>query len=91
MSGTEIGISSSCVLDSEGKIVGAMPEFARDPADTAAALPRSGLDANFRHQGRRAATYRAVGNLCILTGTGGGRCRCRRRDGAGRRLCSELS
>ncbi len=32
MSGTEIGISSSCVLDAEGKIVGAMPEFARDPA-----------------------------------------------------------
>ena len=32
MSGTEIGISSSCVLDIEGKIVGAMPEFARDPA-----------------------------------------------------------
>ncbi len=32
MSGTEIGISSSCVLDTEGKIVGAMPEFARDPA-----------------------------------------------------------
>jgi len=32
MSGSEISISSSRVLDSEGKIVGAMPEFARDPA-----------------------------------------------------------
>ena len=33
MSGSEIGISSTRVLDSEGKIVGTMPEFARDPAD----------------------------------------------------------
>ena len=32
MSGSESGISSSRVLDIEGKIVGAMPEFARDPA-----------------------------------------------------------
>jgi 2-oxoisovalerate dehydrogenase E1 component subunit alpha len=32
MSGSESGVSSSRVLDIEGKIVGAMPEFARDPA-----------------------------------------------------------
>jgi len=32
MSGSESGISPSRVLDIEGKIVGAMPEFARDPA-----------------------------------------------------------
>ncbi len=33
MSGSKISISSSRVLDSEGKIVGAMPEFARNTAD----------------------------------------------------------
>ena len=91
MSGTEIGISSSCVLDAEGKIVGAMPEFARDPAILLRTLSRSGFDANLRHQGCRAATYGQVGHLCILTGTGGGCCGCRCRDGAKRRLCSELS
>ncbi|MGD0027088.1 MAG: pyruvate dehydrogenase (acetyl-transferring) E1 component subunit alpha [Xanthobacteraceae bacterium] len=32
MSDSEISISSTRVLDSEGKIVGTMPEFARDPA-----------------------------------------------------------
>jgi len=32
MPGFEISISSTCVLDSEGRIVGTMPEFARDPA-----------------------------------------------------------
>jgi pyruvate dehydrogenase E1 component alpha subunit len=31
MSGSEISIRSTRVLDSEGKIVGAMPEFARNP------------------------------------------------------------
>jgi 2-oxoisovalerate dehydrogenase E1 component alpha subunit len=31
MSDEEIGISRSRVLDAEGKVVGAMPEFARDP------------------------------------------------------------
>ncbi len=33
MSDSEIGISRSRVLDVEGKIVGPMPEFARDPAE----------------------------------------------------------
>jgi 2-oxoisovalerate dehydrogenase E1 component alpha subunit len=33
MSDSEIGISGSRVVDAEGKIVGPMPEFARDPAE----------------------------------------------------------
>ena len=33
MSCSEVGVSSSHVLDNEGKIVGAMPDFARDPAE----------------------------------------------------------
>ena len=79
------------VLDAEGKIVGTMPEFGREPAELLRLYRALVLTRTFDTKAVALQRTGTVGHLCVVIGTGGG-CRGRRsRHGAKRRLCSELS